>query len=159
MTKRTTTAVLALLPVACGIAACQPTSAQSDSSSRITNTTQSPAGSGAADSSPDCTPVYPDMQGTGITLVNGKVTGAMTLNCTPVPAAGATFSVSIALFYRPSTNVSTTYLSGPSSETYQGTYSVTDSCKPGLWYVGAAINGAPVKGQVIDIADCTQSID
>jgi len=152
MTKRTAAGVLALLPLTVALGACQ---SQADPTTNG-GTTAAPATTAAAADS-NCTPLYPDMNNTGVTLSGGTVTGEMTLSCDQDPTGY--FGVSIALFYRPNTDVSTTYLAGPNYSTYQDTYTVTATCKPGLWYLGAAINGTPVKGTVVDITDCTQSID
>jgi hypothetical protein len=158
MNKRTAAAALALLPLTIGIAACDP-AAGTTASGTATATTAGTSGTGDSDASPSCTAVYPDMYGTGITLSGGKVTGAMTLTCDPVPAPGAALTVSIALFYRPNTSVGTTYLPGSDASTYQDEYTATAPCEPGLWYLGSAIDGTPVKGQVVDITDCSQGID
>jgi hypothetical protein len=140
-------------------AAIIPTFAACSSQTGADTSADAPAATNAAASqaaNPDCTPLYSDENSTGVTLTDGNVTGQMTLSCDQDPTGS--FIVSIALFYQPNTDVSTTYLAGPNYSTYQDQYTVTAKCKIGLWYLGAAINGTPVHGTVVDITDCAQSI-
>lgn len=166
MTRRLAAAGLSLALVIPTAAACTGSGTDQDASSTTTATAAANATTAAvtsstpgnASSAPNCTPLYPDEDNTGVTLSGGTVTGSMTLSCNQDPAQGAYFGVSIALFYRPNTAVSTTYLAGPDHDTYQDTYTVTAKCRRGLWYIGEAVNGKPFHGTVVDITDCAQTI-
>jgi hypothetical protein len=153
MTKRTTTAVLALLPLTIGLAACQPQ----------TGHTAGPVTGGTAKSAdaPACTPTFAGGDGSGISLSHGKVTGSFFLTCNPVPTSGEVLVVSYDLAYTPASGGPTQAMPANVETTYQDTYTTgAVTCRPGTWYLSPTIgsDAVTVTGPKETITDCTQNI-
>ena len=154
MTKRTTSAIAALL-LAPAVAACAPE----------TGTQPSDTGSTHAMSSgyslPDCTPAYNSGDGSGIELTGRRVTGSFLLTCDPVPGPNEPVIVSYGLEYIPAGGQAAKWLPISSSTSYQDTYTTdTTACHPGAWRVSLVTDTDP-NGQFgpwEQITDCTQTL-
>lgn len=127
MNRRTLTAAAAALAATIGAAACDPA-----------DTIAQGAPASASRRAAQCTP---RINGTGITVNHGTVTGTLTLHCADVPSFPL---VDLHLFYRPNTRVGTSDAGHADSSTYAASYSVTAACKAGLWYLGAVTDTSDI---------------
>jgi hypothetical protein len=154
MTRRTTAAGLTLLLLTPAAAACTPSTASSADNGAAVSATST------ADL-PDCTPIYPGTDNSGITVTHGTVTGSMMLTCDPVPVSGQIFQVTIGLAYL-SGDPDTASRGEHTVNGYQDTYTATAPCKPGVWAIVAVLDGttgghlpAP---STVTITNCTQDL-